>query len=237
VLVAMIRVGIDTGSGGWHGPIFADGSFEYVPIPDGFGLDERTYRTIVGQRGASLADLLPRKVGRRLADRSVHLDPEFKTFTYGDPTPPKRGLRRLGEGDLLVFYAGLAGWDIPSDPALYLIGYFEVERAGLATEFSAADIGCLFEENFHVRHPAIFEAQRRELVLVKGGPASRLLTRARCLSEMGRDVRGRPLKVISAEMQQIFGSFDGHLSFQRSPTRWVSPAFVDGARTFLRSLP
>jgi hypothetical protein len=235
--MAMIRVGIDTGSGGAHGPIFADGSFEYIPIPDGFGIDERTYGTLVGSDGASLADLLPAGVGTRLRHRSVHLDPEFDTFTYGDPTPPKRGLRRLRSGDLLVFYAGLEGFDFLSHPALYLIGYFEVEAAGLATEFNATDIGHLFGDNFHVRHPGIFQAQRRELVLVKGGPASRRLKKAACLSVMGQDVRGRPLKVISPEMQQVFGSFDGHLSFQRSPTRWVHPAFVDEATAFLRSLP
>ena len=34
--VVLLRVGIDTGSGGIHGPLFADGSFEYIPIPDGF---------------------------------------------------------------------------------------------------------------------------------------------------------------------------------------------------------
>jgi hypothetical protein len=38
--VAMLRVGIDTGSGGIHGPLFLDGTFEYVSIPDGFGIEK-----------------------------------------------------------------------------------------------------------------------------------------------------------------------------------------------------
>ena len=37
-------------------------------------------------------------------------------------------------------------------------------------------------------------------------------------------------------MQAIFGGFDGRLSFQRSPTRWVDPAFVEHAAAFVRSL-
>ena len=41
--IVMLRVGIDTGSGGMHGPLFQDGTFEYIPIPDGFRKDERTY--------------------------------------------------------------------------------------------------------------------------------------------------------------------------------------------------
>jgi hypothetical protein len=30
----LLRVGIDKGSGGIYGPIFDDGSFEFVPIPE-----------------------------------------------------------------------------------------------------------------------------------------------------------------------------------------------------------
>ena len=48
--IALLRVGIDTGSGGIHGPLFEDNSFEYIPIPDDRNKDERTY-------GKSWADL------------------------------------------------------------------------------------------------------------------------------------------------------------------------------------
>jgi hypothetical protein len=54
---------------------------------------------------------------------------------------------------------------------------------------------------------------------------------------MGSDSTGRPLKVLSPEMQQIFGTFNGRISFQRSPTRWVDPAYVGRAAEFMRSLP
>ena len=49
--VVLLRIGIDTGSGGIHGPLFADGTFEYIPIPDGHAVDERTYGNTVGRQG------------------------------------------------------------------------------------------------------------------------------------------------------------------------------------------
>jgi len=233
--VAMLRIGIDTGSGGIHGPLFADGTFEYIPIPDGFGIDQRTYGNTMGRHGSHLIDYFPRSRRANMMNQSIHFDPEFETFTYGDPTRPKAGLRHLEPGDMLVFYCGLEGWDFTSKPALYLMGYLEVSTAGRASNFSLDDLD-LFSENFHVRHPSIYDKQKDDLVLVKGSPNSRLLHKAVLMSSMGQDRSGRPLKVLSPEMQKIFGDFDGKNSFQRSPTRWVAPAFVNRAVDFMRSL-
>ena len=171
-----------------------------------------------------------------MADRSIHFDPEFATFTYGDPTPPKAGLRHLKKGDMLIFYCGLEGWDYRSEPALYLMGYFEVLVAGIADDLGDQATRKHFSNNFHVRHQRVFERQREELVLIKGSERSRLLKRAVCISVMGRNRTGQPLKVLSPEMQKIFGTFNGRLSFQRSPTRWVDPAYVTRAAEFMRSL-
>ena len=233
--VAMLRIGIDTGSGGIHGPLFADGTFEYIPIPDGFGIDQRTYGNTMGRRGNHLIDYFPRSRRAKMMNQSIHFDPEFETFTYGDPTRPKAGLRHLEPGDMLIFYCGLEGWDFTSKPALYLMGYLQVSTAGKASNFSLDDLD-LFSENFHVRHPSIYDKQKDDLVLVKGSPNSRLLHKAVLMSSMGQDRSGRPLKVLSPEMQKIFGDFDGKNSFQRSPTRWVAPAFVNRAVDFMRSL-
>ena len=168
--MVLLRIGIDTGSGGIHGPLFADGTFEYVPIPDGHAVDERTYGNTLGRHGRKLIDYFPASMRNRMADQPMHVDPEFDTFTYGDPTTPKAGLRHLRPGDLLVFYCGLRGWDFASDPALYLMGFFEVEKAGRATEFTKAELDRLFPHNFHVRHCRVFERQKESLVLVKGTP-------------------------------------------------------------------
>jgi hypothetical protein len=234
--IAMLRIGIDSGSGGINGPLFQDGTFEYIPIPDNFGKDNRTYGNTPGKHGKLLIEYFPESRRKTVTHQSIHYDPEFITFTYGDPTPPKAGLRHLERGDMLVFYCGLKGWDFASPPALYLLGYFEVLTAGRAEDFSANVLEILFGENYHVKHRDIYERQKRDLVLVKGSSKSRILTKAICISTVGRDRTGRPLKVLSANMQKIFGDFNGRISFQRSPTRWVKSAQVLKATEFIRSL-
>ncbi len=233
----MLRVGIDSGSGGAHGPLFEDGSFEFVPIPDRSGTDPRTYGNTAGRKGRNLVEYLPERLRARMREQPLHPDPEFDTFTYGDPTSPKAGLRRLEGGDMLVFYSGLQGYDFESGPVLYLIGYFEVLAAGRAEEFGPAEIEALFGENFHVRHREVFEKQKDRLVLVKGSEESRLLEKAVPISALGQDVRGKPLKILSPEMQDVFGGFGGKVSFQRSPTRWVAAPYIVRAAEFVRSLP
>lgn len=237
--VVLLRVGIDTGSGGILGPLFRDGSFEYIPIPDNFrgtGVDRRTYGNTRGRAGQRMADYFPDARRERLFHQSVHLDPEFETFTYGDPTRPKASLRRLSEGSLLVFYAGLRGWDFDCPPALYIIGYFEVARAGLATSFSEAELTRLFRGNFHVMHEEVFEDQKDRLVLVKGSANSRLLKKAVKISSVGTDRSGRPLYKLAPAMQEVFGDFNGNTSIQRSPPRWVAPKFTRLATRFVLAL-
>ncbi len=234
--MAMLRIGIDAGSGGIQGPLFQDGSFEYVPIPDDFQIDERTYGNTAGRRGQPLVTYFPPSRQQDVARRSLHYDPEFDTFTYGDPTRPKAGLRRLEPGDILVFYCGLEGWDFESEPALYLMGYFEVEAAGLASHFEPADLAGKFAANFHVRHPRVYTQQRDRLLLVKGSANSRLLKRAVKISTSDTDRSGKPLKVLSPQMQDVFGNFGGRISFQRSPPRWVDEAHRQRAIDFITSL-
>ena len=236
--VVLLRVGIDTGSGGIHGPLFSDGSFEYISIPDRFrkGVDDRTYGNSHGRHGHALVDYFPVARREQVVNQSIHVDPEFATFTYGDPTTPKSSLSRLSEGSLLVFYAGLKGWDFECRPALYIIGYFEVARAGLATSFRDAELVGMFKNNFHVMHREVFEDQKDRLVLVKGTTNSRLLKMAVKISSVGTDKSGRPLQRLSREMQRVFGDFGGNTGIQRSPPRWVAPEFTQRAADFVLSL-
>jgi len=237
--VVLLRVGIDTGSGGIHGPLFSDGSFEYIPIPDRFrgkGVDARTYGNTRGKAELKLADYFPETRREKVCDQSLHFDPEFETFTYGDPTPPKSSLRELTEGSLLVFYAGLKGWNFERTPALYIIGFFEVARAGFATSFSQAELAGIFQNNFHVMHRDVFEDQKDRLVLVKGSANSRLLQKAVKISAVGADKNGRALHRLAPEMQDVFGGFAGHTSIQRSPPRWVLPELTQRAAQFVSAL-
>jgi len=85
-------------------------------------------------------------------------------------------------------------------------------------------------------YPTVFRQQKADLILVKGGPGSRMLRQAHRISTEGRDRAGRPLKVLSPGMQKVFGDFGGNVSIQRSPPRWVEAACVDRAIEFLKDL-
>ncbi|GEM_PF-423201 len=131
----LLRVGIDKGTGGTLGPIFPDGTFQYVPIPEDRPAPPcPTYAELQASGGGSLARLLP----PRLAHRRPHIDPDFETATYGDAAARKRAqLARLQAGDLLVFYSGLMP-DPPDDgPRLHAIGYLAVKQVH---RLSAADM-------------------------------------------------------------------------------------------------
>ena len=238
--VVLLRVGIDTGSGGIHGPLYKDGTFEFIPISDKrnrFGVNLETYGNTRGAiHGRLLIDYFPVRRRDKTKDICIHDDPEFQTFTYGDPTVPKAGLRKLKKGDLLIFYAGLEGWDHDCDPALYIVAYFEVEKAIRAREHTLEDLQSEFGKNFHVRHRPVFENQKDSLVLIKGGRGSRLLKEAKLISVQEKNKAGRPIHVLSPKMRRIFGDFNGHVSIHRSPPRFVFPEYVLKAARFVRSL-
>ncbi len=238
--VVLLRVGIDSGAGGMQGPLFEDGSFEFVPIPDRFhkfGENSETYSTTKGRSGRLLLDYFPRHMRSEYRDVSIHADPEFDTFTYGDPTMgAKRGLRNLRKGDLLVFYAGLEPWPQGGEQKLYIVGYFKLCWAGLARDLSQTELDARFHANFHVKHKAVFEDQRSRLVLAQGDPSSKLLRTAVPISVYGSDKSGRPLKVLSEEMQVHFGDFGGRIAIQRSAPRWVNETHVAEAADFVNSL-
>jgi hypothetical protein len=233
--VVLLRVGIDTGSGGIHGPLFKDRSFEFLWIPDKYNVEHRTYESVTGRHGRKLIEYFPQCKQQKMEKCPVHADPEFETFTYGDPTKPKAGLRRLKPGDYLAFYCGLKGWGWECDPSLYLIGYFHVQLAGVATDFDEQEIKRSFAANAHVKHQDLFLEQKNRLVLVKGFKDSCFLLKAVQISEVGYDCSGNPVPVLSQKMRAIFGNFGGRVCIKRSPPRWVEAEFTEKAATFLRA--
>jgi len=225
-----------------QGPLLKDGTFEFVCIPDRHRVGVHTYGNLLGRFGRPFVDYFAATRRTEMSDQQIHVDPEFDTFTYGDPTAPKRSLRRLKQGDMLAFYAGLQewdeieGWNVEIRPGLYLVGYFVVSLAGMALSFSDDQRQSEFGSNFHVRYPSLYLRQKKELVLVKGGDGSRLLRKAYRISAEGQDRNGKPLKILSPEMQRIFGSFGGRVAIQRSPPRWVADENVETATAFLKCL-
>ena len=191
-----INVAANTNLPGFRGPIYPDGSFVYLPIPEREPTAEPvpTYRDLLDH-----LDPLPFSVDDTLWDRRVHLDPEFadypacSRYTYGDEHGVKAGpLSELRPGDSLFFYATLTrhdpppevdtgppvGWVAP-DWGAYLIGEFRVDRvfdAEACADRSAFD-RCGVGTNAHCKRDP-FDAK----VLVVGTDDSRLFDRAVPLS-------------------------------------------------------
>ena len=59
----LLRVGIDKGCGGTLAPIFDDGSFEFVPIPESVPAPgASTYNDRIGRKGKRLSAYVPSSV-------------------------------------------------------------------------------------------------------------------------------------------------------------------------------
>jgi hypothetical protein len=203
----LLRVGVDTGTGGSHGPLFPDGRFEYVPIPESEESEERrTYADLAGRYGEALSTYVP-----HLGDRVPHYDPEFTTYTYGDVARIKcTQLARLTEGDLLVFYAGLEPVDGSAPALLYAIGYLTVAEVHDLEAMDATERAAVLERhphNAHVKRSALAPDSRasdRYPVIVRGEPTrSGLFRRARPL--------GTEERLVEPEIARAIG-FEGDLT-------------------------
>lgn len=177
-----INVGANTNQPGFRAPIWPDGSFEYIPIPESEPTGELvpTY----GDLAPDLETTLPAD----LNDTKVHLDPEFagyphcKRYTYGDEHGVKAlPLSELAAGEYLFFYATLSSkigdgnrpdWMAPRWGA-YVIGHFRLVRDpvnGEEYEKLPESEQAHFANNAHVKRRE-FDAR----VLLAGDPASSCL--------------------------------------------------------------
>ena len=121
-----VNVAANTNEPGFRGPVYPDGSFAYVPIPEPAATLSRD-RFPVDEPLPTYGDLdLPFGVPDDLRETPVHADPEFpgvhgrERATYGDPHGVKAGrIADLGPGDWLLFYATLTlrphDWEGPGD--------------------------------------------------------------------------------------------------------------------------
>ena len=227
----LLRVGIDKGSDGILGPIFSDGSFEYIPISetDKNSCETHTYTNTKGRSGHYLSYYLSDKI----QNKKIHFDPEFETYTYGDIKTKAKYLTKLRKDDLLVFYAGLKPYNHDNYPeALYIIGYFTVENIIDFKTLEKKDQGLyskIYSNNAHIKRSNLEE----DLVIAVGDPArSRLMDRALLISNKKLDKRGRPYNVVSKYMERLLG-IKG--SIQRSvPPRIIKDEKIDNLKKLLK---
>ncbi|MDZ7701373.1 MAG: hypothetical protein U5J98_04515 [Halobacteriales archaeon] len=230
-----VNVGANTNEPGFRGPIYPDGSFEFVPIPE----DAPTREPVPTYGELPLSIDIP----EALRDTPTHFDPEFAGFgpgdayTYGDPYGVKaRPLLDLDAGDRVYFYATLdpAGegarepWLVDGWGA-YLVGRFVLARDPIPgeayPELPPAEQAA-FATNAHVKRDP-FDAA----VLLEGDPeGSGLLDRAvplsapdagvspnRIVTELSADSGAgpwwrRPLRFDAAATAELVGLEDGALA-------------------------
>ena len=213
----LLRIGIDKGTDRALGPIFEDGSFEYIPISERHqSTEERTYRSTFGRKGQPLSTYLPKRIGNRI----IHFDPEFEGCTYGDLTSKRIYLLKLQKEDLLVFYAGLTPFRNDNyKEALYAIGYFTIEKRIDFNRLSGPEIeNCyrLYSNNAHLKR---VDYSEKLVIFVGDKNRSKLLDKAYLISQTKYDRSGRPYQAASKEMEASLG-ISGFI--QRS----IPPRFV-----------
>lgn len=184
-----VNVGANTNEPGFRGPVYPDGAFEFLPIPESEPLAAGTSAPTYGDLDPHLRFDVPEAA----RERPVHLDPEFAGYpccercTYGDPYGVKaRPLLDLDAGDRVYFYATLTAcgdghpeW-VPPEWGAFLIGEFRLARdpiPGDAYPDLPTAVREQFANNAHVRRETMDAA-----VLLLGSQESRLYGRAVPLS-------------------------------------------------------
>ena len=193
--IYMANVGTSTNYRGLFSPIFADGAFEFLPIPEGHqGSTPHAVRYCdLRAHHAPDRNLRP-YVPDNLWDAPCHNDPEFATLTYGDngDNPRSVALTNMRPGDALLFLSRLESYadgKLTGHAGFYLIGGLRAEYAGWITPQSPRRER--FDRNSHaIRGDARFWG-------VAGSPQSRRFGRAvpvnrEICTAVFRDSRGNP---------------------------------------------
>jgi hypothetical protein len=130
--IFIINIGANVSSP-LQSPLFDDGRFELVPIPEHQSQSSGELMVYADLRqfnepGKLLLDLFPRT--SVVSQEKAHNDPEFDTLTYGDNVRQKSNLNDLHVGDFLLFLARLVPYDgqrFNHRKAIFaLIGYLEI---------------------------------------------------------------------------------------------------------------
>ena len=149
--IMLVRVGIDSSCGKWHGPCDFNNNFVYVPIPE-------SKRVIAGMEKNYCDLVVPalekfsRQSGeqvllkKELMSKKMHLDPDFEHLTYGDTASKGNPLTKLVENDIVMFYASFK--ETSSKKLVYaLMGKLSVKEVIRVSDMKQKD----FDQNAHSR--------------------------------------------------------------------------------------
>lgn len=185
--LVLVGIAADSDNASNCPPVFEDGTFEYIPIPDQYettetatfqseGFDEHlTHVVHDGQETEAFGEV------------PIHHDPNFESLTFGDPGKSRSKLLSLEEDDVLGFYCGLTPPGQSRPKHRYLIGYFAVDRV---INFNSLDEDALEREvernrdNAHIKRYLASRDQSHlsDLAIVQGKRPGGLLDEAIKLS-------------------------------------------------------
>jgi hypothetical protein len=176
--IFIINVGANISSP-LQSPLFDDGRFEFVPIPEDNtqDSDESLAYADLKQFNAPNKPLL--QLFGRLSvppQKKVHYDPEFATWTFGDNVKKKSNLQDLQVGDFLFFLARLVPYDgrqFNHHKAIFaLIGYLEIADR-LDDPDNPLFTSPSFVRNAHVRRWKVDPSSFDSFAIFKGSANSR----------------------------------------------------------------
>lgn len=194
----LLRVGIDKAYGALS-PVFEDLTYKYIPIyyRDIKELEQGEWRTY---HDLGLSSYLPEKIYKN----RVHLDPEFESFTYGDPGKLKRAsLLKLSKGDILVFYIGGRFTKQINNIGCFMIGYFIIDKIvdwNQLPKTKHETVKSEFAKNAHI----ISSKSKVNLVLVKGSKQSKQLKHCIPITSINKRSKNPPY-ITSSNIQKILG--------------------------------
>ncbi len=236
--VVLCGIGADTTNCGRVAPIYEDGSFEYIPIPEKhrdtaetatYGTWELRYAD--GVAADLLTSIIPQPTdGTRIRAADLrrwplHYDPNLDALTYGEHRPGYvTKLQTLDSGDIVGFYAGLRGPD-KAQAHRYLIGYFTVETVEtIPPEASRADARAVFERHPENAHAKRARDRRRHyddetVVIVQGKEPGGVFDRVplRLSKYYIADGNERPQYYLDTGVSEEFQIVDGRANMQFKP--------------------
>lgn len=176
--IFIINVGANASSP-LQSPLFDDGRFELVPIPEYNAQDSDKLLAYADLRQFNELDKPLLELFSKVSippREKAHYDPEFDTWTYGDNVGQKGNLQDLRIGDVLFFLARLVPYDgqqFNHHKALFaLVGYLEVAER-LDDPSNPLFISPAFIRNAHVRRWMVEPSSFANFAIFKGSVNSR----------------------------------------------------------------
>jgi len=190
----IVNVGANTSHAGLISPLWGDGTFCFMPIPeDGPSTDPSRDLFPGCPNLPTFSEFIKPHIAfcvqKKYLTKKVHDDPEFETFTYGDnPEGVARAKaanlkNHLSQGDLLFFFAGLTSTNKAKtigNYRFYFIGFFEISAIlRKVSKMPSKDELMLFNQNAHIKRGLADPSFFNDFWLWKGSSNSQLFLEVR----------------------------------------------------------